>query len=84
MFFLERLQYGINKGLDNNLVTIEIKNVIEVNPNAMEVKKEIPTTFKITEEVKKVLITFVVKKEVKEFEEIKTMQTKTILNGIPS
>jgi hypothetical protein len=45
--FLERLQDGINKGLDNNLVTIEIKKVIEVNPNAREVKKEVPTTFKI-------------------------------------
>jgi len=39
MFFLERLQYGINKGLDNNLVTIEIHKVIEVDPNAREVKK---------------------------------------------
>jgi len=65
--FLGRLQYGINKGLDNKLVTIEIKKVIEVDPNAREVKKEVPTTFKIKEQVKKVFITFVVKEKVTKF-----------------
>jgi hypothetical protein len=53
--FLERLQYGINKGLNNNLITIEIKKVIKVDLNAREVKKEVPTTFKIKEEVKEFL-----------------------------
>jgi len=37
--FLERLQHGINKELHNNLVTIEIHKVIEVDPDARQVKK---------------------------------------------
>jgi hypothetical protein len=51
-FFL-KLQFGINKGLNNNLATIEIKKVIEIDLNTREVKKEILVAFEIKEEVKR-------------------------------
>ncbi len=59
--FLKRLQYGINKGLDNNLITIEIKNAFEIDHNARDLKKKILTTFEIREKIEKVPIAFVVK-----------------------
>jgi hypothetical protein len=43
--FLERLQFRINKGLDNNLVTTKIKKAIELHPNARDVKNEVFITF---------------------------------------
>jgi hypothetical protein len=55
--FFFKLQFGINKGLNNNLATIEIKKVIEIDLNTREVKKEILVAFEIKEEVKGVLIT---------------------------
>jgi hypothetical protein len=64
--FLKILQFGINKGLDNNFVTINIKKVVEVHPNVRDVKKEILITFEIKDKVKIVHIAFVVKEEVKE------------------
>jgi hypothetical protein len=45
--FLERLQYGINKGLDNNLVTIDIKKAMEVHLNVKDVKKEVKLHLKL-------------------------------------
>ncbi len=45
--FSERLQFGINKGLDNNLVTIDIKKAMEVHLNARDVKKEVLTIIEI-------------------------------------
>jgi hypothetical protein len=60
--FLKILQVGINKGLHNNLITTEIKKVIEVDLNIKEVKKEVLVTFENKEEVKGVLIILVIKK----------------------
>jgi len=62
--FLKRLQFGINKGLDNNLITTKIKKAVEIDPNVRDVKKEVLTTFEIREKVGKIPIAFVVKKEV--------------------
>jgi len=62
----KRLQFGINKGLDNNFVTINIKKVVEVHLNVRDVKKEILITFEIKDKVKIVHIAFIVKEEVKE------------------
>jgi hypothetical protein len=64
--FLKILQFGINKGLDNNFVTINIKKVVEVHPNVRDVKKEILITFEIKDKVKIVHSAFVVKEEIKE------------------
>ncbi len=41
----------INRGLETNLVTIEITKEIGVNFNAKEVKIEVPITFEIKEKV---------------------------------
>jgi hypothetical protein len=49
--FLERLQSKINKGLNNNLITIDIKKAVEIHPNARDVKKKIFTMFEIWEKV---------------------------------
>jgi len=49
--FLEGLQFRINKGLNSNLITIEIKKTIEVDHNAGDVKKEVFITFEIKEKV---------------------------------
>jgi hypothetical protein len=49
--FIERLQSGINKGLDNNLVAIQIKKAVEVHPNSRDVKKKVLTTFEIMKKV---------------------------------
>ncbi len=68
--FLEGLQFRINKGLNNNLITIEIKKTIEVDHNAGDVKKEVFITFEIKEKVKWVPIAFVLKEEVEELEGI--------------
>jgi hypothetical protein len=69
-FFLERLQFEINKGLNNNLITTEIKKVVEIHPNATDVKKKVLTVFEIKEKVEHIPITFVVKEEVEELEAI--------------
>jgi hypothetical protein len=81
--FLERLQYGINKGLDNNLVTIDIKKAMEVHLNVKDVKKKVLTTFEIKDKVKRVPIAFVIKEEVEEPEGIEIVQKKVNLNCIP-
>jgi hypothetical protein len=47
--FFKRLQFGINKGLNNNLITTEIKKAVEINPNAKDVKREVLITFEIKE-----------------------------------
>jgi hypothetical protein len=47
-YFLERLQFGVNKGLNNNLIP-KIKKAIEINPNARDVKGEVLITFEIKE-----------------------------------
>jgi hypothetical protein len=80
--FLKRLKSRINKGLDNNLVTIEIKKVIKVDLNTREVKKEVLATFEIKEEVKGIIITLVVKKEVEKLEKIDSVQKKPNMSGI--
>ncbi len=64
------LQSMINRGLETNLVTIEITKEIGVNFNAKEVKIEVPITFEIKEKVKVVLLTFAIKEEVDIFEEV--------------
>jgi hypothetical protein len=38
--FIKWLQSAINKGIDNNLITIEIKEAIETHPNSRDVKKK--------------------------------------------
>jgi hypothetical protein len=81
--FLKILQVGINKGLQNNLITTEIKKVIEVDLDTKEVKKEVPVTFEIKEEVKGVFITLVVKKEIEELEKLDIVQKMPNMNGIP-
>jgi hypothetical protein len=70
------LQFGTNKGLDNNLITTEIKEVIEIHPNSRDMKKKVITTFEIMEKVEKVPIAFVVKEEVEKFERIKIVPKK--------
>ncbi len=82
-FFLERLQYWIDMGLEINLVTIDIKKEIEIDFNAREVKIEIPITFDIKEEVEVVPITFVIKNKVEKLEKMKVMQEKPNLTNIP-
>jgi hypothetical protein len=82
--FLERLQSGINKGLDNNLVTIYIKKAMEVHLNVRDVKKKIPTTFEIKDKIKRVPIAFVIKEEVEEPEGIEIVHKKVNLSGIPN
>jgi len=66
----EKLQFRINKGLDNNLITTYIKKVVEVHPNARDVKKEVPITFEIREKLERVPIAFVIKEEVEELKGI--------------
>ncbi len=70
------MQFGTNKGLDNNLITTEIKEVIEIHPNSRDMKKKVITTFEIMEKVEKVPIAFVVKEEVEKFERIKIVPKK--------
>lgn len=60
--FLERLQFGINKGLKIYLPTTQIKKEIELDYNAREVKIKVFATFEIKEEVEVVLITSEIKK----------------------
>ncbi len=69
-YFLEGLQFRINKGLDSNLITIEIKKTIEVDHNAGDVKKEVFITFEIKEKVEIIPIAFILKEEVEELEGI--------------
>jgi hypothetical protein len=71
--FLERLQFGINKGLNSNLVTITTKKIMEIHLNVRDVKKEVLTTFQIKDKIEIVPIAFVVKEEVEEPEGIKIM-----------
>jgi hypothetical protein len=66
----KRLLFRINKRLDNNLITIEIKKAIKVDPNARDVTKEVLIKFEIKEKVERVPIAFVVKGEVEELEGI--------------
>ncbi len=51
--FFKRLQYGINKGLDNNLIITKVKKAVKINHNARDVKKEVIITFEIKEKVGK-------------------------------
>jgi hypothetical protein len=80
--FIERLYFGINKRLDNNLITTKIKKVKEVNLNVRDMKKEVLTTFEIREKIEKNPIAFVVKEEVEELEIIRMVQKNVDFNGI--
>jgi hypothetical protein len=60
--FVERLQFGINKGLEIYLATTKIKKEIEIDYNAREVKIIFFATFEIKKEVEVVLILSKMKK----------------------
>jgi hypothetical protein len=73
----------INRGLETNLVTIEITKEIGVNFNAKEVKIEVLIRFEIKEKVEVVLITFAIKEEVDRFDEVEIVKIKLDLTSIP-
>jgi hypothetical protein len=79
---LKILQSRINKKLNSNLITIKIKNAIEVHLNARDMEKEVIITFEIRERVG-VPIAFAVKEEVEMLEGIEKMQEKVDISGIP-
>jgi hypothetical protein len=74
------LQSRINKGSDNNLVTIDIKKVVEVHPNARDVKKEVLTTLGRSRKSSYCICS---QGENKKLEGIKIVQKKANMNGIP-
>ncbi len=76
--FLDRLQNGINKGLNCELVTSKIKEV-EVKREE-EVKIVLPTS-EIKKKLKIVIPAFIVK--LKQGVEDEVVQKKAKLNGIP-
>ncbi len=82
-YFKKKLQSMINRGLETNLVTIEITKEIGVNFNAKEVKIEVLIRFEIKEKVEVVLITFAIKEEVDRFDEVEIVKIKLDLTSIP-
>jgi hypothetical protein len=75
--FLEKLQNGINRGLDGELVAYKIK---EVKVKREEVEEVLPT-IETKEELEIVIPTFVIK--LKQVEKNEIVQKKEKLNGIP-
>jgi hypothetical protein len=60
--FLERLQFGVNRGLEVYSAITKIKKEIKIDYNAREVKIKVFAKFEIKEQVYVVLITFEIKK----------------------
>jgi hypothetical protein len=75
-YFLKRVQFGINKGLEVNLATTKIKKEVEVDFDAREVKIEVLITLEIKEEIKIILITFAIKEAIEKFKVVEIVYRK--------
>jgi hypothetical protein len=86
--FLERLQGGINKKVDLDLVTIEVKKEVNsIVPIVFKLRKEVEETVCVEIEIKEKVkdsTTFGIKQEVEfELQDIAIMLKKADLNGMP-
>jgi hypothetical protein len=86
--FLERLQGGINKKLDLDLVAIEVmKEVNGIVPIVFKLRKEVEKTICVEIEINKKVedrTTFGIKQEVEfELQDLGIMLEKPNLNGMP-
>jgi hypothetical protein len=86
--FLERLQGGINKKVNLNLVAIEIKKEVDgIVLVVFELRKEVEETICVEIEIKEMvedLTTFGIRQEVEyELQDLGIMATKAYLSGIP-
>ncbi len=79
-YFLKRVQFGINKGLELFLATTEIKKEVEINFDAIEVKIEVPITLEMKEDVKIIFITFAIKEKVEKLKDVEIIYKKISSN----